>query len=358
MKPGDPSHRFAPSFVTVSRSRTSLREAITGGAVAALFAAVRILSRRRAIALGAAVGRLWVGLRLPRTRVGLENLRVAFPEWSEPRRRRVLREAFANLGRSLAEVPHLRDLTASNLSEVVDVEGLHHLEDALKAAGGAIALTAHFGNWELFAVAMGLSGIPLTIVHRGRDPVLESMLRDWRERGDTTVVPRGSAARATLRALRQHRVVAMLLDQNTPPAEGVFVPFFHRLACTRDAPARIAMRTGVPVVPAFIFRLRESDRHVVRFQPPLELVSREEDPDRAVVENVARMTKAIEDAIRQAPEQWIWNHRRWRTHLDGEARLYRKWGSMRAPLGAAPRSSPSGVEAGTTPGPSARRIEG
>jgi KDO2-lipid IV(A) lauroyltransferase len=288
------------------------------------------------MALGASIGRLWTDLRLPRTEAGLENLRIAFPGWSEPRRRQLLRAAFANLGRSLAEVPHLRDLTRSNLGELVTVEGIHHLEDALGGASGAIALTAHFGNWELFAVAMGLSGIPLTIVHRERDPVLESMMRGWRERGDTIVLPRGSAARATLKALGKHRVVAMPLDQDTPPGEGVFVPFFGRLACTRDAPARIAMRTGVPVVPAFIFRVGESARHVVRFQPPIEMVSRESDPDGAVVENVTRMTRAIEAAVRQAPEQWTWNHRRWRTHIDCEARPYRTRRHMRAPLLIAP----------------------
>jgi KDO2-lipid IV(A) lauroyltransferase len=324
----------------VSSSATRFRDALTGGAVAVLFAVARLLPRRRAIDLGAVLGRLWVGLRLARTRAGLENLRIAFPGWSEVRRRRVLALSFANLGRSIAEVPHLRGLTAENLAELVDVEGFHHLEDAWKAGGGAIALTAHLGNWELFAVAMGLSGIPLTIVHRERDPVLESMMRDWRERGETVVVPRGSAARATLKALRKHRVVAMALDQDTPLGEGVFVPFFGRLACTRDAPARIAMRTGVPVVPAFIFRVGESDRHVVRFQPPLELVSQDSDPDGAVLENVKRMSRTLEAAVRQAPEQWTWNHRRWRTQPDGEPRPYRTWQRFRQPLTAAPSPPP------------------
>lgn len=336
-------------------SGARFRDAVTGGAVAALFAAIRLLPRRRAVALGAALGRLWVGLRLPRTRAGLENLRIAFPGWSEPRRRRILGLAFANLGRSLAEVPHLRYLTAENLGRWVEVEGFQHLEDAWKEAGGAIALTAHFGNWELFAVAMGLSGIPLTIVHRERDPVLESMMRDWRERGDTIVLPRGSAARATLKALHQHRVVAMPLDQDTPLGEGVFVPFFGRLACTRDAPARIAMRTGVPVVPAFIYRVGESERHVVRFRPALELVSRESDPEGAVLENVTRMTRSIEDAIRQAPEQWTWNHRRWRTQPDGEPRPYRTRRRLRTPLVAAPAAGPPGAG---LPDSEAREIEG
>ncbi len=114
----------------------------------------------------------------------------------------------------------------------------------------------------------------------------------------------------------------MLIDQDTPRREGIFVPFFSRLACVRDAPARIAMRTGAPVVPVFIFRLGEGDRHVVRFHPALPMESGDGPREKAIHENVVRMTRAIEGAIRTAPDQWTWNHRRWKTQPPGEPRPY------------------------------------
>ncbi|MEN8182128.1 MAG: lysophospholipid acyltransferase family protein [Myxococcota bacterium] len=314
-----------------------VRDAVSTGALVAALAAIRAIPRSRALALGARLGQAWVDLGLPRTRVGLENLRTAFPDWSEERRRAVLRSSFANLGRSVVEIAHLANLSEENLGEVISLEGLEHLENARRGSRGVIALTAHFGNWELFAAAMGAAGFPLTIVYRGREPVLEAVMRGWRERGETLMVARGSAARTTLKALRAGRVVAMTLDQDTPSSQGVFVPFLGRLACTRDAPARIAMRTGAPVVPSFIFRRGEDARHVVRFAPALELVAKGSNPEEAVLENVRRMVRAVEDVVRECPEQWTWNHRRWRTQPPGETRPYLRGERLRARLaGAAP----------------------
>jgi len=103
------------------------------------------------------------------------------------------------------------------------------------------------------------------------------------------------------------------------------VPFFGRLASTRSGPIRIAMRLGVPVLPVFMGRQRDGRSHVVRVEEPLDLVrgaEAEADPEAAIVENVARATRCIEDAIRDAPEQWVWTHRRWRTQPHGEPRPY------------------------------------
>jgi KDO2-lipid IV(A) lauroyltransferase len=120
--------------------------------------------------------------------------------------------------------------------------------------------------------------------------------------------------------------VGIPLDQNTPRSEGVFVDFFGRPACTRDGPARLAMRTGSPVVPGFLFRRQDGSGYVARFEPAIPLVTPEElgnDRDAAVIENVQRMTRAIEEAIRRAPDHWSWIHRRWRTAPERGVNIYK-----------------------------------
>jgi KDO2-lipid IV(A) lauroyltransferase len=153
-------------------------------------------------------------------------------------------------------------------------------------------------------------------VHRPRDnPRLDDLAARLRAEAGADLLPRGAAARAALRALRDGKVLGLLFDQNASRREGVFVPFFGRPACTREGPVRLAMRTGAPVIPVFIERVGESGRHRVRVCAPLDLVPEGwgGDAQAAVVENAARMTAAIEAAIRRAPDQWIWTHRRWRT---------------------------------------------
>jgi len=111
----------------------------------------------------------------------------------------------------------------------------------------------------------------------------------------------------------------MTLDQNASRKEGVFVPFFGRPASTRDGPARVALHTGAAVLPVFIERVGATSHHLVRILPPLELVGSEgRGADAAALENTARMTACIEAAIRRAPDQWIWTHRRWKTQPRAE----------------------------------------
>jgi KDO2-lipid IV(A) lauroyltransferase len=309
---------------SVSSLLARLRASISIWGVWILLALLGRLPRSRAVQLGGAAGAAWARLGLPRTETALVNLRIAFPHWSEDRRRQTCRRAFANLGRGVAELAFINRLTPENLDDFVRFEGFEHLEQARRShpAGSAIALSAHYGNWELLAVAVALRGVPISVVQREQSPGFDALVRSWREGPRSVVLPRGSAARATLRALREGRVVAMLLDQDAPRQEGIFVPFFGRLACTRDAPARIAMRTGVPVVPVFIQRLGEGDRHTVRFQPPLPMEPPGDEPEQATRTNVLRMNQAIEQVVREDPEQWIWDHRRWKTQPAGEARPY------------------------------------
>jgi Kdo2-lipid IVA lauroyltransferase/acyltransferase len=294
----------------------------SAGQRAAVWAVRRLVSaanrapRERALAVAGSFGRGWARLGGPRTALARAQLREVFPDWSEAERSAVLARMFANLARGFVEFATLPRLSRDELRALADVEGLEHYEALRRAApgGGIVCLTAHFGSWELLVAVMAAHGIPIAVVHRTRDnPLLDDLMGELRAASGAELLPRGSAARAALRGLRDGKVVAMTLDQNASRSEGVFVPFFGRPACTRAGPARLAMRTGAPVVPVFIERIGETARHRVRIQPPLPLVPEGDDPAAALVENVARMTRVVEDAIRRAPDQWIWTHRRWKT---------------------------------------------
>lgn len=152
-----------------------------------------------------------------------------------------------------------------------------------------------------------------------------------RAAGGTQLLARGVAARAALEALRDGRCLAMPYDQSCRRDEGVFVPFFGRLACARDGPPRIALRTGAPVLPVFLHRESDGVHHVARAHPPLAIPPVEGDRRTAVVAAARAMTAALEAAIRAAPAEWVWIHRRWRTQPLGEPHPYP---SRRRPAGS------------------------
>ncbi|MFI5318260.1 MAG: lysophospholipid acyltransferase family protein [Myxococcota bacterium] len=321
LTPGEPRHAPAPA------ARAAAARSPRGAAARLLLRGLAAFPDRSGLALGAALGRTWVRLGFPRTRAARVNLRIAFPEWREAEREDVLRESFANLGRSAVELAWLGRRDPRALAARVRVEGREHLEAARAQApgGGVIVLTAHFGSWELIAAVLVALGFPLAVVHRTRDDLgLDEALLERRLEGGATFLPRGVAAFGALRALRSGSLLALPFDQNARSEPRAFIPFFGRLASTSLAVARLALVSGAPVLPGFIHRDRSDPaQHVAHFHPALELDA--SGSAEALVENARRMTRAIEREIRTAPELWAWAHRRWRTQPAGEPRpLYER----------------------------------
>ncbi len=260
---------------------------------------------------------LWVGARLgdlawaalPRRRtVALENLARAFPERSTTERARIGRNSFRHLGMNFVESCVFFFRPPARLLSRVSLEGAPNLQAADALGRGMLLLTAHYGNWELLAASHALSGFPLSVVMRPLDsPALDPILERFRLRSGVELITKRRALPDIVDALRRRRMVGILLDQNASRREGVFVPFFGVPASTSKGMALIALRTGAPVLPVFIHR-RPDGRHVVHAGAPVPVPA-----DGDVAAFTRAFNEAIEGAIRRAPEQWFWLHRRWKT---------------------------------------------
>ncbi|MEE3328417.1 MAG: lysophospholipid acyltransferase family protein, partial [Myxococcota bacterium] len=289
-----------------------------------LRASLRNVSPERAIPLGAVCGRWALRFGGSGARTARVNLALAFPDKSERERERLLKDIYANIGRVVAELALLQGPHREELLSGVHIEGLEHLAaaEAVSSSGAVMVMTAHFGSWDLCAAALSDQGHPLTVVHRGfPNPELEAMFSEIRggREGDLEELKMGPrAVTGVLGALRRGRKLVILADQNAKPDEGVFVPFFDVLAATRSAPALIAMRRGVPVLPAFVFREGESARHTVRLFPHLDLNSLSGEPEEVLEAAVGQMTRSIEDAVRMAPDHWRWLPRRGKSRPEGD----------------------------------------
>jgi KDO2-lipid IV(A) lauroyltransferase len=290
--------------------------------VLGLFAA---LPRRLASRIGAWLGALFYLFDARDRRIGLLNLSIAFPDKPESERRRILRASCRNLGRMAAEICQLSKFDATSLLEIVGFSNRAAWEGVWTSAAerGVVILSAHFGNWEMLAYAQGLLGHPITLVHRPmRNRLVDEEILVLRARAGTRAIPKRAAAREALRTLKHKGVVAIPSDQNQIRSFGVFVDFFGKPACTTPGVARLAMLTGAAVIPAFLVRDGESDRHRIEILPQIEMVqtgNREAD----IVANTQRCSDVIEEMIRRYPEQWIWFHKRWKTRPPGEPKLYR-----------------------------------
>jgi KDO2-lipid IV(A) lauroyltransferase len=250
------------------------------------------------------------------------NLRLAFPDWTDEQRKDATRKMVRNLGWMAAEFARLPRLTKENIEKVVILDGHENFLEGQQRGKGVLYLTGHIGAWELSSFAHALYGYPLHFMARPLDNKrLDELVNEYRCFSGNRPIFKNESARVMLKILKDAGTVGILADQNTMPAEGAFVDFFGKLACTTTGLARVALHTGAAVVPGYAHWDESIQKYRLRFEPPVELI-RTGDTERDVFENTQRFAKVIEEIIRKHPDQWVWVHKRWKTRPKGEPALY------------------------------------
>jgi Kdo2-lipid IVA lauroyltransferase/acyltransferase len=309
----------------VPRHVQQVGEAAALGVVIAIFSCLPV---DWASALGGFIGRT-AGPRSGAARRALRNLRQAMPENSDAENRRILRGMWDNLGRAMAEYPHLVWISAAGSGRVEIVNGAA-LTDLAAAGKPSILVGGHLANWEMGSSTVHrLMGASLLSVYRAaNNPWVEGLLR--RFHGARRAVPKGAGGgRELVRQLRHGGSVAMLVDQKQN--DGIAVPFFSRDAMTAPAAARLGYRFGCPIIPVRFERLKGA-RFRCTVMAPIEMA----ETGQAASDVLATMTSVnavLEGWIRDRPEQWLWVHSRWPAERPAETKR-RSSALRRRPAGA------------------------
>jgi KDO2-lipid IV(A) lauroyltransferase len=242
-----------------------------------------------------------------------ENLRHAFPEITDDAQRdrlvRSVYEHFVGLVVALVHLPRL--FYASTWKRYFAMPQGRVLLSALLSGRPVLLLTGHFGNWELGGYVLGVLGFRAWVVARPLDnPFLDRFLRAFRQRHGQTVLAKHGDFERMQDVLEQGGLMATLGDQDAGQ-RGLYVDFFHRPASTHKAIALMALEYTVPIVVMGIAKVGEPLRHrllVADVVLPEEYSSRAD----AVKALTQRCATALEQLVRQHPEQYFWLHRRWK----------------------------------------------
>lgn len=269
------------------------------------------------LVIGGQTGR-WLGkFARRRRRIAAINLELCFPELSPTQRATLLEAHFAALGMGLFETALAWWAPDARLKELVRVEGMEHLEQALARGKGVILLTGHFTTLELGARFMTLRQ-PFHAMYRPHKnrfyEIAQRHQREWRCK--LPPLPRDDL-RGLLRAFKRGRAVWYAPDQNLGARNSVFVPFFGVTACTITATSRLAALSGAAVVPYFPKRLPGAAGYEVVILPALA-----DFPSADVETDTRRINQLLEQHVRQAPEQYLWVHRRFKTQPPGKSSPY------------------------------------
>lgn len=290
---------------------TRLQHRAEYGALRGLVRALGALPWDRAGRIGAGVGALGYRPLGVRKRVVERQIAAAFPDLSPEQVTELARRSYRHLGQSAIETALLPGLGQAGVLRLVsEVENWDLVERAHAAGRGIIIVAGHLGNWELAAAYIAARGVPFdVIVRRMGNPLFDRYLNQTREQLGVNVVYDAQAVRQTPRALREGRAVGFVADQGVRGLASTFVPFFGRPAKTPRGAAVFALRFGAPVI--FVAALRKPDgTYLVGFEevPVVDSGDRERDVDAVVL----RFTRILEKWVRRAPEQYFWQHRRWR----------------------------------------------
>ena len=266
--------------------------------------------------IGRGLGRLIRRLARERRNIARTNLALCFPERSGSEREQLLDDHFDSLGIALIETALAWWGSSRRLKGLLTINGLGHLEDALRQGRGAILLSAHFTTLEIGGRLLALHA-PFHVLYRShKNPVIEDLQRRARRRHFEKAIPRDDL-RALLASLKQNRPVWYAPDQDFGRANSLFVPFFGIPAATLTATSRLARLSGAPVVPFFPRRLPHAGGYELSLLPALE-----DFPGKDVEQDTRRIMALIEERVRQQPEQYLWVHRRFKTRPPGEPPVY------------------------------------
>ena len=289
--------------------------------VYSFYAFLNILPQDLSLKIGRFLGLLFYKIDKKHRKHTLNNLKIAFPTKTENELNDIAIKFYKNLGMVFVEIFRLNKYKESNVDDFVESD-FDHIKN-IYGEQGILLLTAHFGNWELLAKTFGLKGYKGNVLARPLDnPYIEKILYDLRTAsGNKVIYNRENAVKNIIKALNEKEIVGFLPDENASKRIGVFVDFFGVKACTMPGMANIAAKTKLPVVPAFIVRIKGKDgnysKHRLIIEPPLD-IKYTGDRKTDTMNILKLFNEKIEDIIKQYPEQWFWIHNRWKTRPDGE----------------------------------------
>ncbi|PQV63678.1 KDO2-lipid IV(A) lauroyltransferase [Abditibacterium utsteinense] len=294
----------------VSATRGALEARVAG----ALGSSLERASWAQCRYLGQLLGLTFFAVAKKRRELAIDNIQKALAT-NRAQSIRIARRSAQNWGMTTCEFLHSPGVSESELRDYVSLQGEEHLEHALAAGQGAILITAHFGNWELLTARLAQQHRVAGVVRPLSNATMQNHMLGVRRSQNIGLVSKNAAARPGLKLLKANGTLVILPDRHAGP-NGILLPLFGRLTRFEDAPARLAMMSGAPILMMKGVRRAPwpSDGRIEGHISPgfhVESVSREE-RNAAAIDGTRKVMAGLEEMVRAHPDQWSWMLRRWR----------------------------------------------
>lgn len=232
---------------------------------------------------------------------------------SEAEAKKHIKSLFVKTGITFLEILYMPALNKDNIRGLVTFDRPEVLWEAIAEGQGVVILACHMDNWEWLGAALALYGFPISAVGKPQpNRVYSDFMNELRTGAGQEIFSRGtSEILGCARAMKKGRMLGLVADQDGG-YDGIFVPFFGKMAATPAGPAYFARKFKAPIIPTFIVRKEGNYGHKVFVKDPIYY---EDTGDKKADDyNVTlKMTQVIEEIIREYPDNWLWFQHRWNT---------------------------------------------
>lgn len=277
-----------------------------------------LLPYRMQMSIGRFIGYLSYLLIPKRRHIVETNIQVAFPDLNDEEQKSLVKKTFASTGMGIFEAAMAWWGSKRRLQSMITINGIEHLQNALAQGNGVILLTAHFNCLELGARLLSLVQ-PIQVTYkRAHNPLMDAIVRHSRKRNFIDAI-NSYDTREMIKGLKKNVATWYAMDQDFGPRLHVFAPFMDVPTCTLVTTSKLAKMSGAIVIPYFPKQLDDCCKYELTIHPALENFPSGDD-----LEDTTQINDLITQHVKDAPDQYLWVHRRFKTRPPGEPDLYTK----------------------------------
>jgi len=267
------------------------------------------------VVLGRIMGRFLYLIALRFKNIAFVNISQCFPNKNKSQVQDLVKQNFEAIGISVFETSNAYFATNDKVESLIStIKNEHYLSSAINEGKSVIILAAHFMPLMLSSRALLLKHKIANIYRPQNNQLFDKTMHDGFVNNGAVMI-KTKDTRSMMKAIKNKLPIWYAPDQDLGRKNGVFAPFFNIQTLTVSATARLAKDDNTVVIPYFFIRTPKG--YAMSFEPPIENY-----PDKDAVNSATMTNKLLEDQILQAPEQYLWIHKRFKTRPDGDADFY------------------------------------
>ena len=244
------------------------------------------------------------------------NLKMCFASLKDDEIERLIKKNYYNFALFGAEFLLNQNTTKEQILSKISFENEELFNSVLSQNRPIIVQTAHYGNWELFSLAMAARYGAVSIIGRALDSAkMNEILSANRTRFDIELIEKKSAVKQVLKALNNRRLLGILVDQNTAKNEGLECEFFSHKIMHTHAASVFASKSGAIIIPAFIERDESKDDSfkIVFYEPiDMQVLSQNHSKEEALRLATQAQSDATAAQISKKPDEYFWMHKKFK----------------------------------------------